>query len=79
MQLTNTQLGRTVCYTVTCVLVILMIAPIYDLVSLDKYKVSSLESPACAVDPSYPRHRSDLADCSQWQQTLARGVCKHVT
>ena len=40
VQLTNSQLGRTVCYTTSVILAVLLIAPIYDLVALHKYKVS---------------------------------------
>ena len=39
-KLSNSQVGRTICYTITAVLAMLLIAPIYDLVNLHKYKVS---------------------------------------
>ena len=39
-RLSNSQIGRTICYTVTVVLALLLIAPVYDLLNLHRYRVS---------------------------------------
>ena len=44
-KLSNSQIGRTICLTVTAVLVLLLIAPVYDLFTLHKYRVRATLCP----------------------------------